>query len=223
MEASWTYGFCRVAPNAQTALVFLSKLPWHEAFYKMLNHAAELITYHSQDELFSFLHASHICKVPENGQMFHVSWLTDKNVMSDFAVETPHQLNLPTLPENVSQMLWKNVIWKNSWFSVLEKYEWIFQRGQTKWNDDNFRITAAWTKNRCDFKQIIEINSLRSSGQHADVSHVLATYFHTGVAQKVSRLLKCSDAFSDWCSTSINEGKSKQIQIFDREHVAPRS
>ena len=108
MEASWTYGFCRVAPNAQTALVFLSKLPWHEAFYKMLNHAAELITYHSQDELFSFLHASHICKVPENGQMFHVSWLTDKNVMSDFAVETPHQLNLPTLPENVSHLVWKN-------------------------------------------------------------------------------------------------------------------
>ena len=105
IEASWTYGFCRVAPNAQTALVFLSKLPWHEAFYKMLNHAAELITYHSQDELFSFLHASHICKVPENGQMFHVSWLTDKNVMSDFAVETPHQLNLPTLPENVSHLV----------------------------------------------------------------------------------------------------------------------
>ena len=101
IEASWTYGFCRIAPNAQTALVFLSKLPWHEAFYKMLNHAAELITYHSQDELFNFLHASHICKVPESGQMFHVSWLTDKNVMTDFAVETPHQLNLPTLPENV--------------------------------------------------------------------------------------------------------------------------
>lgn len=101
VESSWTFGFCRIAPNAQTALVFLSKFPWHEAFYKILNHAAELITYHSQDELFSFLHASHIAKVPESGQMFHVSWLTDKNVMSDFTVETPHHLNLPSLPENV--------------------------------------------------------------------------------------------------------------------------
>ena len=116
IEASWTYGFCRIAPNAQTALVFLSQLPWHEAFYKMLNHAAELITYHSQDELFSFLHASHISKVPESGQMFHVSWLTDKNVMSDFAVETPHQLNLPTLPENVRYL-------KNSKISKIVKFK----------------------------------------------------------------------------------------------------
>ena len=38
--------------------VFLSKLPWHKMFYKMLNHAAELITYHSQDSLFRFLHVS---------------------------------------------------------------------------------------------------------------------------------------------------------------------
>ena len=126
IEASWTYGFCRIAPNAQTALVFLSQLPWHEAFYKMLNHAAELITYHSQDELFSFLHASHISKVPESGQMFHVSWLTDKNVMSDFAVETPHQLNLPTLPENVRylknfQKCPKLVKLSNSKYSKLKK------------------------------------------------------------------------------------------------------
>ena len=67
-----------MAPNCQTALVrvflielkvtlkvkiaifqvFLSKLPWHKMFYKMLNHAAELITYHSQDSLFRFLHVS---------------------------------------------------------------------------------------------------------------------------------------------------------------------
>ena len=53
--ASWTFGFCRTAPNAQTALVFLSKFPWHEAFYKILNHVAELITYQSQDDLFGFL------------------------------------------------------------------------------------------------------------------------------------------------------------------------
>ena len=92
-------------------------------------------------------------------------------------------------------------------FYFIEKYERIFQCGQTQRNDDNICIAAAWTKNRCDFQQIIEINRLRTSGQHADVSYVLATYFHTGVAQKVSRLLKCSYAFSDWCTTSINEGK----------------
>ena len=82
--------------------VFLSKFPWHEVFYKILNHVTELITYHSQDELFRFLHASHTAKVPESGQMFHVSWVTDKGVTADFAVETPFMLNLPSLPENVS-------------------------------------------------------------------------------------------------------------------------
>merc|ERR1711923_362946 len=83
-EASLTFVFCRIAPKAQTALVFLSTFPWHEAFYKILNHVTELISYHSQDELFRFLQASH----------------TAKSVMADFTVNTPHHLNLPTLPEN---------------------------------------------------------------------------------------------------------------------------
>ena len=34
--------------------------------------------------------------------------MTDKSVTSDFTVNTPHHLNLPTLPENVSK--WKLVI-----------------------------------------------------------------------------------------------------------------
>ncbi len=42
LEAKWTFGFCRLAPNCETALVFLSYLPWHELFYKMLNLCAEL-------------------------------------------------------------------------------------------------------------------------------------------------------------------------------------
>ena len=48
--------------------VFLSTFPWHEAFYKILNHVTELISYHSQDELFRFLQASHTAKVPESGK-----------------------------------------------------------------------------------------------------------------------------------------------------------
>jgi hypothetical protein len=42
LEAKWTFGFCRLAPNSETALVFLSYLPWHELFYKLLNQCAEL-------------------------------------------------------------------------------------------------------------------------------------------------------------------------------------
>ena len=103
--------------------VFLSKLPWHKMFYKMLNHAAELITYHSQDSLFRFLHvssiliisgsffrntfslqfqASHTAKVPEFGHSLHISWLTDSNEQADEVFPTPHPLNLPSIPESVS-------------------------------------------------------------------------------------------------------------------------
>jgi hypothetical protein len=45
--------------------------------------------------------ASHTSKIPEPGHVFHVSWLTDKNVTSDFTVNTPDHLNLPSIPENV--------------------------------------------------------------------------------------------------------------------------
>ena len=47
----------------------MSTYPWHEAFYKILNQVTELISYHSQDELFRFLQASHTAKVPESGNI----------------------------------------------------------------------------------------------------------------------------------------------------------
>ncbi len=71
----------------------------------MLNHAAELVAYNSQDELIRFLQSSYNSKMPESGRMFHVTWTTDKNVDADFAVSTPHHMNLPSIPENVSSKL----------------------------------------------------------------------------------------------------------------------
>ena len=51
LEAQWTFGFCRFAPNGDTALVILSCLPWHDFFYKLLNLAAELV-HHKDSGLF---------------------------------------------------------------------------------------------------------------------------------------------------------------------------
>lgn len=34
IESKWTFGFCRHDPRSETALVVLSYLPWHHAFYK---------------------------------------------------------------------------------------------------------------------------------------------------------------------------------------------
>ena len=112
-DGKWTFGFCRVAPHSHTALVFLSNLPWHEMFYKMLNHAAELVSYHSQDELFRFLEASHIDKVPEFGHTMHITWLTDKDDTADFTAPTPHPLNLPSIPENLNLTEYFNAIKTN--------------------------------------------------------------------------------------------------------------
>jgi hypothetical protein len=52
LEAKWTFGFCRLAPNCETALVFLSYLPWHELFYKMLNLCAELTQSSNSGQFF---------------------------------------------------------------------------------------------------------------------------------------------------------------------------
>ena len=43
LEAQWTFGFCRYAPNSETALCILSSLPWHGLFFKMLNQCADLL------------------------------------------------------------------------------------------------------------------------------------------------------------------------------------
>jgi hypothetical protein len=58
LEAKWTFGFCRLAPNCETALVFLSYLPWHELFYKMLNLCAELTQSSNSGQFFFVLLAN---------------------------------------------------------------------------------------------------------------------------------------------------------------------
>ena len=43
MEGKLTFGFARHAPRAQSALVVVSALPWHDFFYKLLNNCAQII------------------------------------------------------------------------------------------------------------------------------------------------------------------------------------
>lgn len=67
LEAQWTFGYCRwalaavptppptrYAPKSETALCFLSPLPWHEVFFKLLNQCAELLQA-GHDGLHTFL------------------------------------------------------------------------------------------------------------------------------------------------------------------------
>ena len=97
LEAQWTFGFCRYAPNSETALCFLSCLPWHEVFFKLLNQCAELVTTTGPgDSLTTFLSAVHQARLPLPGLVFHVQWAESKV----FTAATPSTFHLPSIPEN---------------------------------------------------------------------------------------------------------------------------
>eukprot|EP00095_Tigriopus_kingsejongensis_P000559 maker-scaffold776_size99073-snap-gene-0.15 protein:Tk00559 transcript:maker-scaffold776_size99073-snap-gene-0.15-mRNA-1 annotation:"denn domain-containing protein 1a" len=101
LEAQFTYGFVRHAPRSETALVILSGLPWHETFYRILNHAAELILGSNDGELERFLAAIHGARVPDLGTVFHISWeATPDGPRKDFTCPVAPQHGLPTIPEN---------------------------------------------------------------------------------------------------------------------------
>lgn len=95
-DAKWTFGFCRLAPNCETALVFLSGLPWHELFYKMLNQCAELIQSSDSAGLDRFLEAAHRSPLPGPGLIYHVEYGAGRI----FTSPTPNPMNLPSVPEN---------------------------------------------------------------------------------------------------------------------------
>lgn len=43
-DSKWTFGYCRLTPKSDICLVLLSHLPWHDTFYKIINHIAQLHT-----------------------------------------------------------------------------------------------------------------------------------------------------------------------------------
>jgi len=96
LESLYTFGFCRYAPRAETALVILSPLPWHELFYKLLNKCAELTQHGETGDLERFLEAVHTAKVPLSGLVFQINYGSG-NI---FTSPTPDLLRLPSIPEN---------------------------------------------------------------------------------------------------------------------------
>jgi hypothetical protein len=44
IDSRWTFGFCRHLPSPdRSCLLLLSSLPWHDTFFKLLNHLSALI------------------------------------------------------------------------------------------------------------------------------------------------------------------------------------
>jgi len=101
LDSKWTFGFCRQAPGAQTALVIISYLPWHEFFFKILNQIAELMQEQSGGaaDLNSFLEAIFQRDVPAPSTTLHIPYGRAHRV---YTCKCPNTYTLPSIPENVS-------------------------------------------------------------------------------------------------------------------------
>jgi hypothetical protein len=60
LESKWTFGFCRHDPRSETAIVVLSYLPWHQAFYKYVQNIQDdqevddTLSFHIRTMRFNF-------------------------------------------------------------------------------------------------------------------------------------------------------------------------
>ncbi|XP_049886207.1 DENN domain-containing protein 1A-like isoform X2 [Pectinophora gossypiella] len=95
VDSKYTFCFCRYDPKANTALVLLSHLPWHDQFYKLLNCIANLINGPEKGELTSLLEACRI-RPPMPGHTLKVTYNAGQSV---FSCQSPDN-KLPSIPEN---------------------------------------------------------------------------------------------------------------------------
>ena len=92
--------------------MILSSLPWHDAFYRLLNRAAELVATSADDgELWRFLEACHKCRPPPPSpgtdpasRLLRVAWRSAGEEEEEFSCPTPPAEGLPSIPENVSSL-----------------------------------------------------------------------------------------------------------------------
>ncbi|XP_066962449.1 DENN domain-containing protein 1B isoform X4 [Macrobrachium rosenbergii] len=115
LDSKWTYGFCRHAPGSETALVILSHLPWHETFYKLLNHLADLIGNERTQDMTSCLQSIYCTKVPLPGSEIAVPYGDNKF----FVAQCPNHLRLPTIPENRNLSEYYNAVDANNMMIIF--------------------------------------------------------------------------------------------------------
>ncbi|KAL3276227.1 hypothetical protein HHI36_020943 [Cryptolaemus montrouzieri] len=106
-ESKWTYGFCRHDPNSQTAIVVLSYLPWHHAFYKFLDTTAALMHSTRSEDLREFLTSVYNAKIADPGKQFSVPFNTEDRI---FTVDVPKPFQLPSIPENSNLTEYYNAV-----------------------------------------------------------------------------------------------------------------
>ncbi|XP_042891992.1 DENN domain-containing protein 1B-like isoform X7 [Penaeus japonicus] len=115
LDSKWTYGFCRHAPGAETALVLLSHLPWHETFYKLLNTLSEMMSAGRTSDMTSCLQNIYKFKVPLPGTEITVPYGDNKF----FVAQCPNHLKLPTIPENRNLSEYYNAVDANNMMIIF--------------------------------------------------------------------------------------------------------
>ncbi|XP_018010760.1 DENN domain-containing protein 1B isoform X6 [Hyalella azteca] len=107
LDSKFTFGFCRHSPNAQSAIVILSFLPWDSTFYKIMNLCSELQSSENPEDVWSFLKALYNTPVPEPGSDLAFSY-PPANKM--FVAKCPDHLSLPSLPDNRNLLEYINAV-----------------------------------------------------------------------------------------------------------------
>lgn len=80
-NSKWLFGFCRHDINTQTAMVFITYLPWHDTFLKFINVLGELRR-RSKTEFQAFLAETYTKGVPEPGSCLRLFYNSGLNVSS---------------------------------------------------------------------------------------------------------------------------------------------
>ncbi|XP_037079283.1 DENN domain-containing protein 1A-like [Pollicipes pollicipes] len=110
VDSKWTFGFCRHAPQKQTALVLLSAFPWHDAFFKLLDCLSELTLSDDQGQLWTCLQALHGGAVPDRGGPVTVPLPTGKV----FSATSNDHYSLPCIPQDRNLTEYFNAVDSNN-------------------------------------------------------------------------------------------------------------
>ncbi|CAD7013316.1 unnamed protein product [Ceratitis capitata] len=92
----WRFCFCCYNLDENSIMVILSRLPWHDTFFKMLSTLTDLKS-RNANEFNSFLTSCYKAKVPTRGEMTLVAIGGSRRV---FALEQPSFYKLPAIPDN---------------------------------------------------------------------------------------------------------------------------
>lgn len=115
IDSQWTFGYCKINPENDICFVILSHLPWHDTFFKILNHIS--ILYHKSSinrdskELLNFFKALHHYKTPEQSiDNITLSYETDEQTTKTINFDVPDLDSIPCIPQNINLTEYYNAV-----------------------------------------------------------------------------------------------------------------